>query len=249
MENYKLPLLPPKANFESIKIFKQLANTNRALAELKGYSDTIPNKNILINAVTINEAKDSSAIENIITTHDELYKAMVQNDYNNPDAKEVVNYRAAIWHGYELIIKNHLLTTSMIIEIQQTCVLVASKTILNDLSQTDKDSYLPVYEQYNKIIDVCLEKCKDDNLTSELQLEYMYKAIEVEKLKDKKDTENKHFKRENLKTILGYVAKALGVLIATGITVEFFSRPNQGDELSELEVYDDESDSIYDIND
>lgn len=120
MQDYKLPLLPCSMNFESINILKQLAKTNRALAELKGYSDTMPNKNILINAVTINEAKDSSAIENIITTHDELYKAMVQKDYNNPNAKEIINYRTAIWHGYKLIIKNGLLTTSMIIEIQKT---------------------------------------------------------------------------------------------------------------------------------
>lgn len=51
-----------------------------ALAEFKGYSDTMPNKNILLNAITINEAKDSSEIENIITTHDELFKAMLVNN-------------------------------------------------------------------------------------------------------------------------------------------------------------------------
>ena len=79
----------------------------------------MPNKNILINAVTINEAKDSSEIENIITTHDELFKAMSQSNYHNPAAKEVVNYRTALWRGYELVKANKIMTTNMIIEIQQ----------------------------------------------------------------------------------------------------------------------------------
>ncbi len=69
MEEYKLPMLPPSVEWETKHVLKALARANRALAELKGYADTIPNKHILINAVTINEAKDSSAIENIITTH------------------------------------------------------------------------------------------------------------------------------------------------------------------------------------
>ncbi|MEQ8199546.1 MAG: Fic/DOC family N-terminal domain-containing protein, partial [Clostridiaceae bacterium] len=68
--------LPPDVNFDTVKILKQLASTNRALAELKGYADTIPNKHILINAINLNEAKDSSEIEQIITTHDDLYKAL-----------------------------------------------------------------------------------------------------------------------------------------------------------------------------
>ncbi|HEY8348435.1 MAG TPA: Fic family protein [Clostridiales bacterium] len=111
--------LPPDAELETKRVLKQLTRSHRALAELKGFASTIPNKNILINAVTINEAKDSSEIENIVTTHDELFKAMSQDNYNNPAAKEVVNYRTALWHGYELIRKKQILTTNMIIEIQQ----------------------------------------------------------------------------------------------------------------------------------
>lgn len=90
MNEYTLPMLPPNMELETKPVLRQLARANRALAELKGYASTIPNKHILINAVTINEAKDSSAIENIITTHDELYKAMSQTGYKNPAAKEVV---------------------------------------------------------------------------------------------------------------------------------------------------------------
>lgn len=118
MNEYILPMLPPPCDLETKVVLKQLARTNRSLAELKGYADTIPNKHILINAVLINEAKDSSAIENIITTHDELYKAMSSKAYGNPSAKEVENYRAAIWYGYELIKERKILTTNMIIDIQ-----------------------------------------------------------------------------------------------------------------------------------
>ena len=118
MRDLILKPLPPKYNLETKRVLKQLARSHRVLAELKGYAATIPNKNILINAVTINEAKDSSAIENIITTHDELFQAMSQSSYSNPAAKEVVNYRSALWHGYEIVQKQQILSTNMIIEIQ-----------------------------------------------------------------------------------------------------------------------------------
>lgn len=116
---HDLSLLPPNKELESKRVLKQLARTNRVLAELKGYAKTMPNQHILINAITINEAKDSSAIENIVTTHDEIYKAMSQKSYNNASAKEVVNYRSAIWRGYSEVRQKQMLTTNMIIEIQQ----------------------------------------------------------------------------------------------------------------------------------
>jgi len=118
MNEHELPLLPPQVELESIAVLKQLARANRALAELKGYSDTIPNKHILLNAVMINEAKDSSAIENIITTHNDLYKAMSEASGASPAAKEVVNYRTALWRGYELVKDHDMLTTNMVIEMQ-----------------------------------------------------------------------------------------------------------------------------------
>lgn len=117
MDKYNLPMLPPDAELETIAVLRQLARANRSLAELKGYAATIPNKHILLNAVTINEAKDSSAIENIITTHDELYQAMSLSGYKNPAAKEVVSYRSALWYGYEQVRQREILTTNMIIDI------------------------------------------------------------------------------------------------------------------------------------
>lgn len=122
MSVYKLNFLPPEIDLETKVVLKQLANSNRALAELKGYADTIPNKHILINSVTINEAKDSSAIENIITTHDELYKAMSSSMLIENSAKEVVNYRTALWYGYELIKENGFISINNIIEIQRIIV-------------------------------------------------------------------------------------------------------------------------------
>lgn len=118
MSEYKLPMLPPNIDLETKMVLKQLARANRALAELKGYADTIPNKHILINAVMINESKDSSAIENIITTHDDLYKAMSNASGASSAAKEVINYRSALWIGYEQVKAHKMLTTNMIVEIQ-----------------------------------------------------------------------------------------------------------------------------------
>ncbi len=118
MENFKLKPLPPKTGLETTSVLKHLAASHRALAELNGYANIIPNKNILINAITINEAKDSSEIENIVTTHDELYKAMVQKSYKNSEVKEVVNYRSALWHGYEFVKTKGMLTVNSIVDIQ-----------------------------------------------------------------------------------------------------------------------------------
>lgn len=111
--------MPLGFEFETKRVLKQLIRSHQALAELKGFTNMIPNKNILINAVTINEAKDSSEIENIVTTHDELFKAMSSVNYKSPAAKEVVNYRTALWRGYELVKKQGCLTTNMIIEIHR----------------------------------------------------------------------------------------------------------------------------------
>lgn len=119
MDTQKLPILPPNAELESKAVLKILSKANRALAELKGYADTIPNKHILINAVLINESKDSSEIENIITTHDDLFRAMNDARDSSLAAKEVASYRMALWHGYEIVKGREMLTTNMIVEIQK----------------------------------------------------------------------------------------------------------------------------------
>ena len=68
------------------EIFETLNEASRSLAELKAFANSIPNQHILINAITINEAKDSSEIENIVTTHDSIYKVLAESGYKDkPD--------------------------------------------------------------------------------------------------------------------------------------------------------------------
>jgi len=119
MNNKGLKKLPLEKDIENIKILKELNKAHRALAELKGLVSSIPNENILINTLGLQEAKDSSAIENIITTHDDLYKAELNfKGFKSSDAKEVQNYIAALKKGFQLIKEHNILTNNNIIEIQ-----------------------------------------------------------------------------------------------------------------------------------
>ncbi len=119
MESEKLKKLPLERDIESKTILKKLATTHRALAELKGIVSSIPNENILINTLGLQEAKDSSAIENIITTHDDIFKAELNLEgFKSLNAKEVQNYISALKKGFGLISKNRILTNNDIIEIQ-----------------------------------------------------------------------------------------------------------------------------------
>src|ERR1017187_6091 len=120
---YSVKELPPKADIETKAILKQLASSHRYLAELKGKAATIPNENILINTLALQEAKDSSAIENIITTHDELYKAMLLDEhFTNAAAKEVSNYVEALKHGFQLVRNNKFLSSNHILEIHKILI-------------------------------------------------------------------------------------------------------------------------------
>jgi Fic family protein len=114
-----LKKLPISKNIESVKVLKKLTTAHRALAELKGIVSSIPNENILINTLGLQEAKDSSAIENIITTHDDIFKAELNLEgFKSLNAKEVQNYISALKKGFGLISKNRILTNNDIIEIQ-----------------------------------------------------------------------------------------------------------------------------------
>lgn len=117
---FDVGLLPPKSLEESKAILKKLNSAHRYLAELKGVAATIPNQSILINTLALQEAKDSSAIENIITTHDELYKAQLFEElFKSASAKEVSNYAEALKHGFTLVQKQKILTVNHILEIQK----------------------------------------------------------------------------------------------------------------------------------
>jgi len=119
MKSENLKKLPLKQDVETKKVLKKLASAHRALAELKGIVSSIPNENILINTLGLQEAKDSSAIENIITTHDDIFKADLNLDgFKSLNAKEVQNYISALKKGFALISKNKILTNNDIIGIQ-----------------------------------------------------------------------------------------------------------------------------------
>ena len=100
------------------RILEALNEASRSLAELKGFANSIPNQHILINAITINEAKDSSEIENIVTTHDSIYKVLTESGFKDESAKEVVDYRSAIWRGYEIIKEKGFISTNVLVELQ-----------------------------------------------------------------------------------------------------------------------------------
>lgn len=109
----------PAQGFETPAILKKLAAASRALAELKGVAASIPNQGILINTLGMQEAKDSSAIENIVTTHDELFKDdAFPEGLSNPAAKEVLRYRQAMRIGFDAVTQSGLLTVSHMIAIQ-----------------------------------------------------------------------------------------------------------------------------------
>jgi Fic family protein len=118
--NHLFPLEQLDARrFETPAILKKLASSSRKLAELKGIAASIPNQGILINTLGLQEAKDSSEIENIITTHDELFKDdVLPETFANPAAKEVLRYRQALRVGFEQVRESGLLTVNHIIQIQ-----------------------------------------------------------------------------------------------------------------------------------
>lgn len=111
--------LPPQKDIESKWILKKSAEAHRHLAELKGIAASIPNQNILIDTLALQEARDSSAIENIISTFDDLYRSNHQaQSFISSAAKEVHAYSDALKKGFELVKKSGLLTNKVILEIQ-----------------------------------------------------------------------------------------------------------------------------------
>jgi Fic family protein len=107
------------ARFERPDILKRVSNASRKLAELKGVAAAIPNQGILISTLGLQEAKDSSAIENIVTTHDELFRdAAFPEATSNAAAKEVAHYSSALRVGFEAVRESGLLTNKHILKIQ-----------------------------------------------------------------------------------------------------------------------------------
>lgn len=115
--------LPPlqsldATRFDQPALLKRLNVASRGLAELKGLAASIPNQSILVSTLTLQEARDSSAIENIITTQDDLYRGDDAIDATGSAAKEVLRYRQALQAGYAQVQATGLLTLNTILQIQ-----------------------------------------------------------------------------------------------------------------------------------
>jgi len=116
----EIALLPPAQDIETKAVLKKTSEAHRYLAELKGVAASIPNQNMLIDTLSLQEARESSAIENIISTFDDVYQS---NDFNqsyaSPAAKEVHLYSKALKKGFKLVKEQGLLTNNIILQIQQ----------------------------------------------------------------------------------------------------------------------------------
>ena len=155
----KLKKLPLSFDVESKRILKKAIDANRLLGELKGIVQKIPNKAILLNTLTLTEAKDSSGIENIITTHDELYKAdLFSEQIKNRNLKEVLGYSEALEFGYGFVKEKDIITVNLLVKLQQiitgigTGIRKQAGTILKN-DQTGEVVYEPP-QDYNDVIDL-----------------------------------------------------------------------------------------------
>ncbi len=119
--DFRLDPLPVRASvlLETPEVLRQAARAHRHLAELKGAAGTIPNESILIDTLGLQEAKDSSAIENIITTEDELFQGdEAAGQFPSAAAKEVHNYSAALKIGFERVRRQEFLRLEDVLAIQ-----------------------------------------------------------------------------------------------------------------------------------
>lgn len=115
-----LPLLPPKAELETKEILTKTIKSSRALAQLNGAIRNLPNPSLFLDTLHLQEAKASSEIENIITTNDDLYQAIVADrKFDNSATKEVISYKEAIWLGFNRLKEKPVITTNLCVEIVQ----------------------------------------------------------------------------------------------------------------------------------
>lgn len=129
----ELPLLPPEVEIETTAILKKTIEASRALAELKGAITNLPNPTLFIDTIQLQEARASSAIENIITTHDELFKQSVADKkIDNSAVKEVLHYKDALWYGLEEMKQKPLLTTNLFVKLVQV-IKANSASIRNSI--------------------------------------------------------------------------------------------------------------------
>jgi Fic family protein len=131
-----LPLLPPECEFESKIILTKTIKASRALAQLNGAIRNLPNPSLFLDTLHLQEAKASSEIENIITTNDDLYQAIVADKkFDNAATKEVISYKEAIWLGFKRLEEKPFITTNLCVEIVQ-CIKQNTAGIRSSIGTT-----------------------------------------------------------------------------------------------------------------
>ena len=174
-DKYQIPMLPLRFDIETKAVMKKIALARTAIGEMKGEASSIPNKEILITTLSLQEAKDSSAIENIITTHDELYQSDFEKKiFSTVAAKEVYNYAHALSTGFKEVKENGFLTINQIIYIQSLLEMndagfrkVPGTVLKNE--NTGELIYTPP-QNYEEIMQCMenLERFVNDNSVSDL---------------------------------------------------------------------------------
>ncbi len=115
--NHLPDLMPDEKHWHLLSVYEQTNKANKALAELKGRLSAIPNPKIFINTLSLQEAKDSSSIENILTTNDKLFRAFTLDKEADPQTKEVLRYGKALVGGFEFIKSGKQLSIELIEKI------------------------------------------------------------------------------------------------------------------------------------
>ena len=179
-------LLPDSSTWEKLSIYKKLAEARAALAELKGRLPIIPNPLMLINTLVLQEAKDSSTIENIFTTNDKLYKAFSSTASNtDPATKEVLRYREALWNSFtqlkspdnfslQLAVNIFQLITEKKEEVRTGQVYIGNRV---QVVYTPPEPGTILFEKLNNWFDVALKNKDLDPLLKMAILHYQFEAV------------------------------------------------------------------------
>jgi len=178
-------LLPEKKGWETLEVYKKLADARASLAELKGRLPIIPNPLMLINTLVLQEAKDSSTIENIFTTNDALYKAFSSNLNTDPSTKEVLRYREALWDAFSKMKKPSDYSEKLAVDIFKT--ITEKKEEIRKVQVYIGSSNHVVYtppspgnvlkEKLNNWFDIALKDKSVDPLIKMAMLHYQFEAI------------------------------------------------------------------------
>ena len=183
-----LPLLPPKQDLETTTVLRKTITASRALSKLNGAITNLPNPRLFLDTIHLQEAKASSEIENIITTNDDLYQAVIADKkFDSLAAKEVISYKEALWHALEQLAKKPFITTNLCIEIVQHIKQNTSeirKTPGTTLSNTKRETiYTPpsgeaiIRDKLANLEKFINEESKLDPLIKMALMHYQFEAI------------------------------------------------------------------------